>query len=62
MVSGRILLKFELNQAYMHILVSCKNEEDLVKKEGSVHIIAPIVSLLGFFPGAQGQLTPQYMV
>ena len=34
-VSGRIWLKFELIQAYMHVLVSCKNEEDPIKNEGA---------------------------
>ena len=27
-VSGRIWQKFELIQAFMHVLVTCKNEED----------------------------------
>ena len=34
-VSGRILLKFELIQAFMHVLVSCRNEEDQIKNEGT---------------------------
>ena len=34
-VSGRIWLKFELIQAFMHILVSCRNEEDQIKNEGT---------------------------
>ena len=34
-VSGRIWLKFELIQAYMHVLLSCKNEEDPIKNEGA---------------------------
>ena len=34
-VSGGILLKFELIQACMVVLVTCKNEEDPIKKDGS---------------------------
>ena len=36
-VSDRIWLKCELIQAYsyMHVLVSCKNEEDPIKNEGA---------------------------
>ena len=33
--SGGILQKFELLQAFMVILVICKNEEDPIKNEGS---------------------------
>ena len=29
------LPKFELIQAYMHVLVTCKNEEDQIKNEGA---------------------------
>ena len=29
------LLKFELIQAFMHVLNNCKNEEDLIKNEGA---------------------------
>ena len=29
------LLKFELIQAFMHVLVTCKNEEDPIKNEGA---------------------------
>ena len=34
-VSGRIWLKFELIQALLHALVSCRNEEDQIKNEGT---------------------------
>ena len=34
-VGGGILPKFELNQAFMHVLVTCKNEDDLFKNEGA---------------------------
>ena len=32
-VCGGILPKFELIQAFMHVLVTCKNEEDPIKDE-----------------------------
>ena len=35
-VSGGILPKFELIKAYMAVLVTCKNEEDPIKNEGSI--------------------------
>ena len=34
-VSGGILLKFELIQAFMVVRVTCKIEEDPIKNEGS---------------------------
>ena len=34
-VSGGILPKFELMQAFIVVLVTCKNEEDPIKKEGA---------------------------
>ena len=33
--SGRILSKFELIQAFIVVLVTCKNEEDPIKNEGA---------------------------
>ena len=30
-----ILPKFELIQAFMHVLVTCKNEDDRIKNEGA---------------------------
>ena len=33
--SGGILPKFELIQAFMVVLVTCKNEEDPLKNEGA---------------------------
>ena len=32
-VSGGIWPKFELIQAFMHVLVTCKNKEDIIKTE-----------------------------
>ena len=34
-VSGAIWPKFKLIQAFMHVLVSCKNEDDSIKNEGA---------------------------
>ena len=34
-VSGRILPKFELIQAFIVVLVTCKNEEEPIKNEGA---------------------------
>ena len=34
-VSGGILPKFELIQAFVVVLVTCKNEEDPIKNEGA---------------------------
>ena len=34
-VGGGIWPKSELIQAFMHVLDTCKNEDDLIKKEGA---------------------------
>ena len=34
-VGGAIWPKFELIQAFMHVLVTCKNENDRIKNEGA---------------------------
>ena len=34
-ISGGILPKFELIQTFIVVLVTCKNEEDLIKNEGA---------------------------
>ena len=54
-VSGGILPKFELIQAFIVALVTCKNEEDPIKNEGA----RVLRSLLFDFSDAQGQLTPK---
>ena len=51
-------LKFELIQDVMVILVSSKNEEDLIKIEGAR--VATIQNI--DFLNTQGQLTPQLKV
>ena len=45
------LPKFEIIQAFMHVLVICKNEEDQIKNEGARLFtrFLQIISLCGFF-------------
>ena len=50
--------KFELIQAYIVVLVTCKNEEDPIKNEDA----RVLTSLLFDFSDAQGQLTPKSAV
>ena len=57
-VGGGIWPKFELIQAFMHVLVTCKSEDDQFKNE---HARVSYKSM-GIFPDAQGQLTPQSLV
>ena len=52
------LLKFELIQAFMHVLDSCKNEEDPIKKKAlECSQDFSHYKSMGIFPDAQGQLT-----
>ena len=62
-VSGGILPIFELIQAIIVVLVTCKNEEDPIKNEGA-RVLTRIfpVKVYGIFSDAQGQLTPQSFV
>ena len=62
-VSGGIPPKFDLIQAFMCVLVTCKNEEDLIKDEGSkvLRRFSPLC-LCDIFSIAQGQLTPRYAI
>ena len=46
---------FKLIQAFIVVLVTCKNEEDPIKNEGG----RVLTSLLFDFSDAQGQLTPK---
>ena len=47
----------------MHILVTCKNEENSIKNEGArVFTTFSHYKSMGIFPDAQGQLTPQSIV
>ena len=62
-VGGGILPKFELIQAFMHVLLTCKNEIDQIKNEGArVFTRFLHYKSMGIFPDAQGQLTPQSLV
>ena len=57
-VSGGILPIFKFIQAFIVVLVTCKNEEDPIKNEGA----RVLTSLLIDFPDTQGQLTPKSVV
>ena len=56
--SGGILPKFELIQAFIVVLVTCKNEEDPIKNEGA----RVLTSLFFDFSDAQRQLTLKSVV
>ena len=52
--------KFELVQAFMHVLVTCKNEDDSIKNdEARVVTTFSHYKSMEIFPEAQGQLTLQ---
>ena len=68
-VGGGISSKFEFIQAFMHVLVTCKNEDDarmrMIKskmKELECSQDFSHYKSMGIFPDAQGQLTPQSLV
>ena len=62
-VGGGIWQKLELIQAIMHVLVTCKNEDDRFKlKELECSQDYSHYKSMGIFPDAQGQLTPQSLV
>ena len=62
-VSGGILPKFELIQAFIVVFVTCKNEEDPIKNEGA-RVLTRFTHYksMGVFSDAQGQLTLQSLV
>ena len=62
-VRDRILLKFKLIQAFMVGLVTCKNEEDPSKNEGT-RVVTTLShnKSMGNFQDAQGQLTQKSLV
>ena len=45
--------KFELIKSFMHVLVTCSNEEDPIKH---VYNISPIIKIWGFFKTIKGSL------
>ena len=61
-VGGGIWPKFELIQAFMHVLFTCKNEVDQIKNELECSQDFSHYKSMGIFPDAQGQLTPQSLV
>ena len=61
-VGGGIWPKFVLIQAFMHVLVTCKNEDDRFKKELEGSQDFSHYKSMGIFPVAQGQLTLQSTV
>ena len=62
-VCGGIWPKFELIQAFMNVLLTCKNEVDQIKNEGArVFQDFSHYKSMVFFPDAQGHLTPQSLV
>ena len=61
-VPDRICPNFELIQALMYVIVTCKYEKDLNKNsQKSGDIVFPIISPC-FFSGVQGHLTPHSVV
>ena len=62
-VGGNMWPKFEPIQAFMHVLVTCKNEDDRIKlKELECSQDFSYYKSMGIFQDAQGQLTPQSLV
>ena len=57
--SNGILIKFNLIQAFMVVLVSCKNQEDSFKNEGEWSQHFSHHKSMEMFLEAQGQLNPQ---
>ena len=62
--SGRIWPNFELIQALIHVLITCKYEKNPIKNSGEnvMTSFSPFYKSMGIFPDAQGQLTPQSLV
>ena len=61
--SGRIWPNFELIQALIDVLITCKYEKNLIKNSReNVMTSFPHYKSMGFFQIAQGQLTPQSLV
>ena len=61
--SGRIWQNFELIQALIHVIITCKYEKHPIKNSGENVITSfPHYMSMGFFSYAQGQLTPQSLI
>ena len=54
--SGCIWPNFELIQALIHVLITCKYEKNPIKNSGENVMIFPIISLWGFFQTLKGSL------
>ena len=52
------LAEIRTHSSFMHVLVTCKNEEDPIKNESP----GMAITFNGIFRFAQGQLTPQPLV
>ena len=61
-VGGGIWPKFERIQAFMHVVVTCKNEDESKMNELECSQDYSHYKSMGIFPDAQGQLTPQSLV
>ena len=62
-VSDLILPEFKLIQAFIVVLIVCKNEEDSFKNEGTrVVTTFSHYKSMGIFPDAQGQVTHKSLV
>ena len=57
-VKSPIWAKFKLFPAFMIVLITCKNEEDPIKNEGT----RVLTRLYVDFSDTQGQLTPKSVV
>ena len=56
-VHGRIWSNFKLVQDFMVVLITCKNEEDLIKNEGARVFTTLYTTLYINFSDTQGQIT-----
>ena len=64
LTSKSAISKFELIQAFIVVLVTCKNEKDPIKNEGDRVLTRffPLCKSIGIFSDAQRQLTPQPLI
>ena len=62
-IGDGILMKFKLIQAFIVVILICKNKEDSFKIESNrVVRTFPPLKVYGFFPDAQGQQTHKSLV
>ena len=65
MFQDQIWPNFEIIQALMYVIVTCKyvkgsDHDQQLRKSGNT--VFPIISLWGFFSDTKGQVTPQSVV